>query len=62
MNKSLKRGTSTVAIIAKGSRHKHPFDAGRYLVASECHEELNRSLIHSLRKERTESALVSVPV
>lgn len=63
MNKSLRRGTSGVAVIQKGSKHKHPFDASSYIEASECYDEINRKVMNSLLKKKNPSGtLVSVPV
>lgn len=59
MNKSIKRGESSVAIIQKGSIWKHSFDAGSYLVSSECIDELAKSIRFNIRK-RHENSLVSV--
>lgn len=60
--KSLKRGTSEVAVIAKGQRWKHAWDASSYMVSSECYDELQKSVLMSLRKVKSGSTLVSVPV
>lgn len=61
--KSLKRGTSEVAVIAKGQRWKHAWDSASYLVSSECHEEMTKSVLLSMRKARPPSGgLVSVPI
>jgi hypothetical protein len=61
MNKSLKRGTNKVQMISSGSVHKHPFDAGGYLVASEVPEELNREIIKQILAQRkTEGSQVAM--
>lgn len=63
MNKSMKRGKSSIAVIQKGSKHKHPFDAASYLVASECLEDLQRqNTLSMFSKRKQESSLVSVSV
>jgi len=59
MNKSIKRGTSAVAVIAKGSIWKHSFDAASYLVSSECFDELFRSIRNNVKK-KSQTSLVSV--
>jgi len=58
--KSVKRGKSELAVIQKGSPHKHPIDAMRYVLQSECYFELNKQVFMNVRKKR-ESAIVSVP-
>lgn len=64
MNKSIKKGTSSVAIIQKGSVHKHGFDAASYIVSSEIPEELNREVIRNLlaqrRKPESQVAVVAL--
>lgn len=55
MNKSIKKGGSSVAVIQKGSIHKHAFDAGSYIVSSEVPEELNREVIKNLMAQRQTS-------
>lgn len=42
--KSIKRGTNALQVVQKGSKHKHPLDAMRYMVQSELYEELHRLL------------------
>lgn len=62
MCKSLKRGTSQVAPIQKGSPHKHVFDSLTYAVASELYDELNREIMLNIRsrKQEAEGTLVSI--
>lgn len=62
MNKSIRRGTSGISVIQKGSVYKHPFDAASYAAASECYDELNRAVMNHLFKTRRkgEGTLVSV--
>lgn len=59
--KSLKRGKNEIAVIAKGQKFKHPWDASSYLVASEMYSELNRSVMETLlRPKKGRSTLVTV--
>lgn len=64
MNKSIKRGKSSVAVISKGSVHKHPFDAASYILSAEIPEELQREVIKNLlaqrRKPESQVAVVSL--
>ncbi|HUD75821.1 MAG TPA: hypothetical protein VMQ76_12175, partial [Terracidiphilus sp.] len=65
--KGIKKGKSELVPIARGSPHKHPLDALRYLLMSECYDELNQSLMLNLRKRRDEkrgskTSLVMVPL
>lgn len=61
--RSLKRGTSEIAVIAKGQKVKHVWDSASYLLAGECHSELNRKVIETMMRPRQErSSLVSVRV
>lgn len=60
--KSIKRGTSEIAVIAKGQKWKHAWDASSYMVSSECHDELASQVLLSLKKQKISSTLVSVPV
>lgn len=64
MNKSIKRGSSSVAVIQKQSPWKHGFDAGSYLISSECYDELSRSVntILKIRRRSEGVGLVSVPL
>jgi hypothetical protein len=50
--KAIKKGKSELAVIQKGSPHKHPIDSLRYLLQSECYEELNRSMMLNIRNRR----------
>jgi hypothetical protein len=54
MCKSIKRGTSQLAPIQKGSQHKHIFDALTYAIASELYDELNREIMANVRAMRTQ--------
>lgn len=56
MNKSIKRGTSQLQLIAKGSRWKHVFDAASYLASGEFSEDLNRACIMNMIKVRKKDA------
>lgn len=62
MCKSIKRGTSQLAPIQKGSPHKHIFDALTYGVASELYDELNREIMMNIRAMRKspEGTLVNI--
>ena len=65
--KAAKRGKSELSPIAKGSVHKHPIDALRYLLVSECGDELDKMLMLNLRRRREEkragkSGLIRVPL
>lgn len=60
--KSIRKGKG-YQIIAKGDRHKHSYDSWRYIIQSECREELQRRVISTLMKQReaeTEIGVVSV--
>jgi len=52
--KGIKRGKSDMAVIQKGTPHKHPIDAFRYLVQSECYDELERAVFLNFRKRKRE--------
>lgn len=65
MCKSIKGGKTQAGGIAKGSVHKHPFDATTYGLASECAHETQKSNLLNLQnklqeKGKTESGLVTV--
>lgn len=49
MFKSMKRGTTQAAGIARGSRFKHIFDGLSYWLASECVDELAMSMMNKVR-------------
>lgn len=59
--KAVKKGKSERAVIQKGSPHKHPLDASRYLLQSECYDELDRKVFLHLRRANLKPGLVSVP-
>jgi hypothetical protein len=59
MLKSLKRGKSALSVIDKLSEHKHVFDALMYAVASECYDEIARSVA---TKRFSEESYVPIPV
>lgn len=52
MIQSIKRGKSTLAPIERGSPHKHVFDALTYPIASECIDELQTTVIRTIRTIR----------
>lgn len=54
MFKSIKRGTNQLQVIQKGSRHKHVFDAMRYLVQSELYDEMHRIMHARIGKVKQE--------
>lgn len=64
MNKSIKRGTSKMQVIAAHSLHKHIFDAASYMAASEFGDELQRQVVRDFiaqrRMNNTESQVVAV--
>jgi len=64
--KGLKKGKSNLAVIQRGSPHKHPIDSARYLLQSECYDEIGREFFLNLRKRRKAtthaSTLVTVPL
>lgn len=65
MNKGIKKGKTAGQLIMKGTPHKHPFDAGSYLVASEASDELYRRVMSHLintSREKNKSSMVSIPV
>lgn len=65
MVKGIKKGKTAVGGIARGSPHKHAFDGVTYPIASECADELAKSIIQQirqLRQEKNESSLVSIPL
>lgn len=62
--KGLKRGTNSVQVIAKGSKHKHVWDAASYLASSELHSEMTKAVIRNVlnqRKASDESRMVVIP-
>jgi hypothetical protein len=65
MNKSIKKGTSSIAVINKNSVHKHPFDSGSYIAASEFPNELQQRVINQLLAQRRageRAQVVAVPL
>jgi len=42
-------------VMQKGSPHKHPIDSLRYLLQSECMDELTRAMMLNIRSKRTEN-------
>jgi len=60
MFKSLKKGTTAVGGIARGSVHKHVFDALTYALASECYDELETVNLNNLQRERIPTSLHTV--
>jgi len=64
MFKSLRRGKSEIATIARGSPFKHVFDAIMYYIASECYDELQQSVldtISAVREKKMGSTVVAIP-
>lgn len=59
MFKSIRRGKQAGQHVQKGSVHKHPFDALRYVCQELCYSEINRKIMQSIRK-KSESTMVSV--
>lgn len=55
MFKSIRKGKTTSAIIEKGSRMKHIFDAISYVLVSECASEIQENIYHSVRAERVDN-------
>ena len=53
--KAIKKGKSELAVMQKGSPHKHPIDSLRYLLQSECMDELTRAMMLNIRSKRTEN-------
>lgn len=65
MFRSIRRGTSTISVIQKGSPFKHVLDAIRYWLQSECYDEMHRTNILNIKKTRVESntgGFVQMPV
>jgi hypothetical protein len=65
MVKGIKKGKTSAGGIARGSPHKHAFDALTYPIASECADELAKNIMQQIREMRTEkneSTLVSIPL
>jgi len=65
--KAIKKGKSDLAVMQKGSPHKHPIDSLRYLLQSECYDELARQMMLNIRSRRdakykNKTSLVSVPL
>lgn len=48
--------------IAEQSQHKHPFDAGRYIIMGRCWEEIIASILKRATGAKTTPDLVSVPL
>jgi hypothetical protein len=48
----IKKPKTGLGAVARGSPHKHPVDALRYLLMAECRAELNRSMMLNIRKRR----------
>lgn len=66
MFKSMRKGPSESQAIAKGSKHKHVFDAMMYGIASECEEEMEEMALNTVRTAKNEkaepSSLIAVPM
>lgn len=62
MCKSIRKGATSAGGIAKGSPHKHIFDAITYALASECYDEMAQSVRLMLRGKRDESTIVTIPM
>lgn len=65
--KSLKKGTNSVQVIQKGSKHKHSFDSASYLACSELQDELTRAVISNLINQRRSgesgaSTIITTPI
>lgn len=63
--KGLKRGKNALAIVQRGSPHKHPVDSLRYMLQSECAGELIKEFFLNMKKRRkakNERSFVSVPL
>lgn len=61
MCRSLRRGNTETQAIAKGSKHKHVFDALMYGLASECYEEMLEMAFKSAKLSSDEPAgIISV--
>ena len=52
--KAIKRGKSELAVMQKGSPHKHPIDSLRYALQEECYDELTRQIMLNIRNRRME--------
>lgn len=62
--KSIRKGKAN-QVIAKGDRHKHSLDSWRYIVQTECADELRRKVMSNLKKQReaeSEASVISVPI
>lgn len=60
--KSIKRGRTQTAVVDRGSKWKHAFDAASYGAASELHDEIARACIGHLSTRRVgETSLMTVP-
>ena len=68
MCKSLKHGTRIGELIARGSPHKHIFDACTYAICSELYDELSTESwdimrnVRKLKREGRSGSLVTVPL
>lgn len=58
---SLRRGKLPDTIHDQ-SPHKHPFDAGRYIIMRECWDELQTLIVRRAQMQRPPQRLVSVPL
>lgn len=65
--KAIKKGRSELAVMQKGSAHRHPIDSLRYLLQAECYDELMRQMMLNIRSRKEakageKSSLVCVPL
>jgi hypothetical protein len=61
MCKSIRRGKSAVSVVERTCKEKHILDALTYALASECYDEMARSVRMNIRR-RSENELVSCPL
>jgi hypothetical protein len=50
--KGIKKPKTGLGAVARGSPHKHPIDALRYLLMAECRAELSKSMMLNIKKRR----------
>lgn len=52
--KGIKKGTSALAVVARGTPHKHPVDSLRYVLQSETYDEIGAAVRLNMRRRRDE--------
>jgi hypothetical protein len=65
MLRSMRKGNSLTEPIARGSRHKHPFDALMYCVASLAYDEIEETIFERVKTSwgtKSQDSLIAIPI